>query len=208
MVHKNKWLDNLRLAIGILALAFPLLLMVTGFFDGSWTETSLSATYWSNSGVLFSSMLVMLSLMLMTYYGYDYVDNVMTTIAAVAMLFVALFPCEGGTTYLFSFIPAKATHIIHYVTAGITFSMLGVMSFFQFTKYYVAKTEGKKKRNLVYRICGIIIFASILGMLLMELIPNGRSATDVIRLFYWLESIVVWAFGISWLVKSGIILKD
>lgn len=45
-------------------------------------------------------------------------------------------------------------------------------------------------------------------MIIVQLIPNGRKATDVIRLWYWFESIILWAFGIAWVVKGKAFLKD
>lgn len=199
---------NLRRAIGVIALVFPFILILFRIMDGPWTETSISAMYWTNSGVLFSALLIMLSTFLFSYSGYDKTDKVLTSVSAVALLFVVLFPCEGGTKYLIPFIGPPATRVLHYISAGVTFSMLGIMSLFQFTKYSYSKTENKVKRNLVYRVCGIVIFASIVAMLLVELIPSVRTFTDGIKLFYWLESLVVIAFGFSWLTKGEFILKD
>lgn len=196
---------TLRKVIGVLAIVFPFLLIL-----GTWTGGlvpllgSLSAAYWSNASAIFVSMLVTFGIFLLTYKGYDKTDEVLTTIAGVAMICVAIFPMYGGTSYLFLFLSESMSHILHSVSAVIAFSLLGVMSFFQFTKHQGEITENKKKRNLIYRICGIVIFASILLMIPAKMF----IATEVIRLFFWLESIVVWAFGVSWLVKGEALLKD
>lgn len=196
---------TLRKVIGILAITFPFLIIL-----GTWTGGivpllgSLSAAYWSNASVIFVSMLVTFGIFLLTYKGYDRVDEIITTISGVAMICVAIFPMGGGTSYLFLFLTESMTHILHSLSAVIAFSLLGVMSFFQFTKHQGEITKNKKKRNLVYRVCGIIIFSAILLMIPSQMFV----ATEAIRLFFWLESIVVWAFGVSWLVKGEALLKD
>ena len=36
---------------------------------------------------------------------------------------------------------------------------------------------------------------------------DDTSLSDIEPVF-WLESLALWAFGISWLVKGGLLLKD
>ncbi|MFW6225903.1 MAG: hypothetical protein ACOC3V_02990 [bacterium] len=196
---------TLRRLIGILAIMFPFLLIL-----GTWTGGvvpllgSLSAHYWSSSIVIFVGMLITFGIFLITYKGYDKIDEIITTISGIAMICIAIFPALGGDVYLFLFIPPLITHILHTIFAIIAFSFLGIMSFFQFTKHQGEMSKNKKKRNIIYRICGIIIFASILLMIPTQIF----DILNIVRLFFWLESIVVWAFGISWLVKGKGLLVD
>lgn len=60
-------------------------------------------------------------------------------------------------------------------------------------------TPEKRRRNVLYRTCGGIMFAAILLML------PSNWAPDSWHTFLALETICVWAFGISWLVKGGLI---
>jgi len=193
---------TLRKVIGILAIIFPFLLIIGGFTGGlTGIEQSLSAYYWTNANILFVSMLVTFSIFLLSYNGYDKKDMILTTVAGLAMLLVAIFPMTGGTNYLFAFVSPGITSAIHYGTATVTFVSLGIMSFFQFTKSGKHEiTIAKGKRNKVYKICGIIIFAAIIGMVITMFLP--------FNLTFILESIVLVAFGISWLVKGEAILKD
>jgi len=197
---------TLRKWIGIIAMAFPVLLILGGGFP---MQTSISAYYWTTAGDLFVGMLVMLAIFLMTYRGYDARDTWITSIAGVAMLGVALFPCEGSPVpnYLFMFIPVKVSAVIHYIMAGITFAMMGVMSAFQFTKIRVYSVR-RLKRRILYQVCGYVIFIILGFAILLELIPRGREDTDSIRLWFWMESMIVWLFGISWLVKGGTLWRD
>lgn len=201
---------TMRKAIGFLALVFPFALIFGKMLGGVLPmEVSISAYYWTTAGDIFVSLLAVIGIFLISYKGYDLRDKIITSIAGVSMLLVALFPCFGtdSPNYIFMFLSPKATGIIHYAAAILTFSFMGVMSFFQFTKGN-SGTEGKKKRNKVYKICGIVIGSTILIMLITILFPSFREATDTFRLFFWLESIVVWAFGISWLIKGETLLKD
>jgi len=202
---------TLRKAIGVLALALPLILVLAGLFGGAIPmEQSISQYYWSTAGDIFVGCLVAFGVFLISYNGYDRKDRVITFIAGLAMLIVAFFPCEGTAEpdYVFMFLPPQANHIIHYGAAIVTFSLMGVMSMFQFTQTSGVMTEAKKKRNKIYRICGYVIFGAILGMAIIKLIPAIFIATNVIRLFFWVESSVLWAFGVSWLVKGEALIKD
>lgn len=201
----------LRQAIGYLALVFPFALIL-----GSWTGgfipmgVSISSYYWATSHVLFTGMLMICGSFLIFYNGYDFTDNIITTIVGISMIMVSCFPCLGGDNYLFLFLSPEVTNIIHGISATITFSLLGYMSYFQFTKTDSLEeaTENKLIRNKVYKVCGIIIFVAIGIIGLLYIIPGAREFTDKIRLFFWLETIILEAFGVSWIVKGEALLGD
>ncbi len=70
-------------------------------------------------------------------------------------------------------------------------------------------TGQKQNRNRVYRICGFTMLGCILLIALYLLFledsfPN-LTKFDVV---FWLESVSLWAFGISWLTKGEILWKD
>jgi len=202
---------TMRKIIGIVAIAFPILLILGALMSGyAPMQPSLSQYYWTTSGDIFVGMLVTFGIFLLAYNGYDKKDRALTMIAGIAMLFVAFFPCEGSDTanYLFTFLTPKITAMVHYSMAITTFSFMGFMLFFQFTKTKGNLSNNKVKRNKIYKISAIIIWASILCMGIVKLIPGVFEATNSFRLFFWLESIVLWAFGTSWLVKGEVILKD
>lgn len=207
MKHMMMSYLNLRKTLGVLAMLMPLVLVAGGLWSGDGVEISISAYYWTSAGTVFTALLVSFGIFLLIYHGYDKVDDIQTSIAGVAMIMVAVFPCTGGDRYLFSFIPAAVTNIIHYVTAAVAFGSLGAMSMFQFTKSTHGMTKNKKRRNAIYQICGAVIFLAMV-ILAITLIPRVRVLTDTIRLFLVLEIEIVWAFGISWLVKGEAILAD
>ena len=99
-------------------------------------------------------------------------------------------------------------------TAGF-FLTLAYFSLFLFTKSDREMTRKKRQRNIVYRACGYVILLAIalivLGglILYLELLPDAtvRMVKSLDPLF-WLESIAIVAFGVSWFVKGEAILKD
>jgi len=203
--------ETLRKLIGVLAMMFPLVLLL-GYIlgGGEGIPESLSITYWSNVRDVFTSMLITFSIFLFSYKGYDKPDNYITNLSATSFLIVALFPCSHTIVqeYLFSFIPVNISGIIHEVSAAIGFTLLGVMSLTQFTKGYQSPTGHKVFRNRVYRFSGVTILCSISTMLVLTLIPGLRFSIHSYGIWFLLESIILWCFGVSWLVKGGAILKD
>jgi Na+/melibiose symporter-like transporter len=70
-------------------------------------------------------------------------------------------------------------------------------------------TKQKKKRNKIYQWCGIIMLGGILLIFLYFLfLKNIFPQLTNIKPVFWLESFALWAFGISWLVKGEVLLKD
>ena len=68
-------------------------------------------------------------------------------------------------------------------------------------------TDRKRMRNVVYIVCGCVMLATLvaLGILLLILDDQALERTKV---EFIAETVLLEAFGISWLVKGGTILKD
>lgn len=139
-------------------------------------------------------------LLLITYKGYDKQDAIICTLAGIFGLMICLFPCsnEGyanianvGTFNL----PVKVSGVIHNISAIIFFLLLAYNSFFLFTKTSGEMTEKKRKRNLIYKICGI-------GMAVSFILIIPLTIFDVWGGTWVVETIALMFFGISWLTKS------
>jgi hypothetical protein len=138
-------------------------------------------------------------ILLICYKGYDWVDNLLNTSAGVFALGICLFPCLGPArlaervgTFM---IPAKISDIIHVICAILFFCILAYNSFFQFTKSSGELTANKKKRNIIFRICGIGMLVSFSILLLPDF-----------HIKVWLmETIALTFFGVSWLTKANCI---
>lgn len=97
------------------------------------------------------------------------------------------------------------------------FVFLGIMAWSQFTKTaklpggIVLLGEKKKKRNFWYRVCALIIWGSI-GLLGLIYLVKG-DLDDLPPIFgipfiFLVETVAMWAFGFSKLVKGETIWKD
>ena len=184
---------RLRKLIGYAGMLLPwVVVLLIGYFP-----ESISATYYTNACVPFMIILGGAGGFLISYKGYELIDDVILTCAGIAGLFICLFPCavDGITGKVGTFLlDSEISNIIHTISAIIFFALLAYNSLFLFTKGSGEPTENKKKRNIIYRVCGIRMLASFLILLL----PH----------FYiqvWLmETIALSFFGISFLTKADV----
>lgn len=186
-------INTLRLRVLIGVLGMLLSLIVVAFIG--YIPNSISATWYTNACTPFMIILGWASGTLISYKGYEKVDDILLTCSGIAGFGICLFPCSvpGITGEVGAFmIDSKISNIIHFVCAIIFFALLAYNSFFLFTKGSGEMTKKKKIRNIIYRICGVGMLASFLIMLL----PSFRIQT-------WLtETIALFFFGISFLTKA------
>lgn len=78
-----------------------------------------------------------------------------------------------------------------------------------------APTRAKRRRDLIYRLCGTTILASVALMVWGDRLRRGAAPDaswwDEARLTFWVESVALWAFGVAWIVKGrlfGLALRD
>lgn len=183
---------SLRRAIGLLAMALPILVAVLL----REIPSSISATYYTwEAGPVFMIILGASSILLMYYDGYDKTDDILNTIAGIFGLLICLFPCETSKLqYVGTFqVPVNVSAIIHYISAIAFFGLLAYISMFQFTKSSGEMTQKKRARNVIYRVCAIGMVASF-GIILLP----------YFRIQIWLlETLALFFFGISWLTKAN-----
>ena len=133
--------------------------------------------------------------LLISYKGYERIDDVILTCSGIAALMICLFPCsisEAGLKVGTFMIDKEISNIIHSIAAVIFFALLAYNSFFLFTKSSGEMTKRKKIRNIIYRVCGIGMVASFLILLLPPF-----------RIKVWLmETIALFFFGVSFLTKA------
>jgi hypothetical protein len=166
---------------------------------------SISATYHVASCVTpFMIILGSAGVLLICYDGYDRQDKIICTIAGIFGLLICLFPCMNlpndimlpATTLIGTFqVPAVVCGWIHNISAVIFFGLLAYNSYFLFTKSSGIMTEEKKKRNIIFKVCGIGMITSFL-LLIPLLLLNVHAAIWII------EAIALVFFGISWLTKA------
>ena len=89
------------------------------------------------------------------------------------------------------------------------FLALAYFSLFLFTKVKKdgSMTREKARRNKLYVTCGVVILGCIALIPLYHLLPEENFLATIQPVF-WLESLALWAFGVSWLTKGEMLWKD
>lgn len=190
---------KLRKVVGWLGMLLPwivALLYMIFEVGGIKFPDSISATYYEKSCITpFMIILGSACILLICYEGYDKQDNIICTLAGIFGLCICLFPC-----WYYPISPVGTFHInsnisgwLHNISAIIFFGLLAYNSLFLFTKSSGELTKEKKKRNIIFRICGIGMIASFLLLIPLWNLDFGIWLVEAIALMF---------FGISWLTKS------
>lgn len=203
---------TLRRMLGIIGIAFPLVLYLGSIFSGACEtlQPTISDYYHTKMRDVFVAVICIIAMFLFTYRGYDTKDRIICKLAAFCAFGVAFFPTAVTEANECTITPLVEHHwvsTLHLVFAASFFLLISFISIFQFVKSGKnAMTTNKIKRNRIYRICGGIMIASIIGILVYwkMFAPNGAQYRPV----FFLESIALVAFGISWLVKGEFLLSD
>jgi hypothetical protein len=208
---------SLRKAVGILGIALPIVLIV-GFvlFDkGCQFPPTISHYFYTNLGTYFTGTLCAVAMFLFSYKGPEKKDARAATIAAICALGVAFFPTNPARILdncVKVSLSANPVHnALHYGFAALLFLTFAYFSLFLFTKSSdIIPTPQKLIRNTIYRSCGLIIIICIGGILLLTIMDDqDKLSTQKANIYtFILETIGLFAFGSSWLVKGGTILKD
>ncbi len=193
---------RIRNLCGLLGIILPwLALFSAGIAQHPSSEWwwSISATYYQSPALV--GVLVPACIVLISYIGYDAVDNLLTSAAGVLGLGIVLFPCKvswipDGTPVGFFQVPVETSQYIHMACAALFFVTIACNSIFQFTKSGPVMTDRKRIRNRIYRICGY-------GMIAMEFV---FAVAHLLGAPGWsimvIEIILLHLFGFAWLVKG------
>lgn len=181
---------RLRCTLGWLGILLP---WIVAILLGEIPQ-SISATYYTyEAGPVFMIVLGSASFLLFSYKGYDKQDDIVNSLAGLFGIGVCLFPCRNNLPALGTFqVPPAVSAICHNTSAVMFFLLLAYNSLFLFTKHGSVVTENKKKRNMIYKLCGV-----------------GMVLSFTVMLFPWfpirtwlIETIALFFFGISFLTKA------
>jgi hypothetical protein len=200
---------TLRKTIGLLGIVFPFLLCLGGlivFKTG--IQYSISSYYHTGMRDVFVGTLCIIGFFLLSYRGYDR-DNIVGNFGCIFAVGAALFPitsnhpASGGTDLIGYF---------HFTFAALFFGTLIYFSYFLFPKTHKNRQPSRRKlqRNKVYKACGWVMFICVFILIPIYLFLPDKVASvlnDYAPVF-WLETIAIGAFGISWLIKGQTILRD
>lgn len=186
---------TIKLIIGVIAISLATL---TSLFSATPLE-SISASYYEEgwSSTIFIGFLFAIAAFLLAYHGRSVFELIISKIAAVCALCVALFPCAcGGHEEI---IPH-----VHYISAALMFLIL-VAFCFSFLKRARSKGHLQARfRVFIYATSGITILASIL-IIGLDIVLKEAISSKITRLTFICEAIALVAFGIAWLTASRIL---
>lgn len=140
-----------------------------------------------------------IGLFMFFYRGYDKWDNRLGNLAGFCAICIAWFPTtkEG---------PLDLSGKIHFLAAIIFFLALSAFSLFFFTRKGPNPTARKKMRNRIYIACGLVMLFSLISMgIYISFFQKSFPETSLV---FWLETVALVAFGISWLTKGGTLYPD
>lgn len=201
---------TLRAGIGVLGIAFPFVLSLGALIISRiGIRETLSSYYHTCMGDVFVGTLCVIGFFLFSYKGYGgSKDNIAGNLGCIFAVGVALFPVNPGGAAASGY---PFIGYLHYIFAILLFITLIYFSLFLFTKTNPEKTPTKRKlqRNKVYKACGLIMSFCILLIAISKILPDAiMSSLEALNPVYWLETVCILAFGVSWFVKGETILKD
>ena len=208
MMNKNLWLRRVRNVAGLLGGLLPWIAIFSVLLIKDRPDHalySISATYYTSPAL--AVILGAASIVLMCYDGYSRLDDVITCISGVFGLGIILFPCTVGwhnsmDPVGFFQVPMHYSNMIHCFCAGVFFVLLAFNSFFLFTRTddFDKRTEKKKQRNRVYRICGIGMLVFMVSQIICSQVSCIPGWTTMIN-----EIFLLLFFSVSWLTKGGML---
>ncbi len=198
---------GLRKAVGIIGIALPFVLAFGKIIlEGPGIELSISNYYYTGMRDVFVGALCAIAVFLLSYRGYERIDDRAGNLAGICALGTALFPTAPHVD-----ITPQYTWegVLHLSFAAGFFLTLAFFCLVLFRKTDPTKppTPRKLQRNTVYTFCGytILICLALIAVLAFVSDASPVKAFDPV---FWLEALATVAFGISWFVKGEAILKD
>ena len=203
---------TIRKGVGLLAILLPVVLVagLALIFGEDHLEPSISDYYYTKMGGYFVGTLCAVTLFLYCYKGYALIDRVTCRLAGVFALGIAFFPASPAPLYNVLAIDYKNwVETVHFTSAALLFATLAFISLFLFTRTddlaSLQANPRKRRRNIVYVVCGIVMLAAVLGILAYFLFFERDTTLHPV---FFLETIALWAFGVSWLTKGQFLLPD
>lgn len=204
--------NTLRKAIGFTGLLLPIIVVLGGFISAGTDEVmpSISDYYFTTMGDVFVGCLCAVAFFLFCYRGAERKDNRAANLAAFFALCVALFPTSTDLPRMHLGLVRyeDISSAIHFTSAVLFFLTLAYFSIFLFTLSAGEMTLQKHKRNTVYKTCGYTILGCIVLLGIYFLMPTLENSCSQFKPVTILETVMLWAFGLSWLTKSEAILSD
>ncbi len=204
---------TMRRLIGILGTALPIIVVTGGFIQNGFViQGSISGYYYTNMRDFFVGLLCGVSLFLISYKGYEKIDDFIGNISGLFALGMVIFPTSmysGKVVPVGMFlIDDNISEYIHLIFGALFFLSLSFNAMFLFTKRDPGVLNKEKmRRNMIYRLCGIVMTFTISCAIIYTLFLRGTFLSKLYPVIIF-ESIALLAFGTSWLVKGHTLFRD
>lgn len=212
--HANAF-RRLRIALGLLGFSLPLVLAGTGLVMDGHVQPSISDVFHTTQRDLLVGGLSVIGMFLMLHRGWRrwpgrwVSPDFIVFSAGLGAMGVAFFPNESAhvSTMSQAIFGLTVAPNLHYGAALILFLMMSMSCFL----IYAPASTGWERRFHVWM--GRVIFASGIMVLVFTTIKRMDTgwAHDLVvthNMIFWDESIGVWAFSISWLLKAWMELRQ
>ena len=208
----------LRRIVGVIALALPFVLTVGEILISllgphhrlpqPLLQGTISDYFYTPVGTLYVGGLTGIALFLISSRGYDRTDEIAGYLAGIFAFGVALFPSEDPRATLYSRLQIQIGYV-HSAFAGLMFLAIAYFCLVLFRRTSPERriTRGKRRRNRIYAVCGVVILACtavMAGLTVFE----GDPRLAPFHLFLVCESLAMFAFGVAWLTKGKGFLRD
>lgn len=225
---------HLRQGIGWVGAFIPVSLLAAVLLFGAEMKGSISAWYYQPVfSTFFVGPLWAVGVYLFLYQGYSTLpkqieamrflrpirgllsDAMLTNIAGAAAIIVATVPtlspelaaghCSNPDAFAM-----RWPQVVHIGAAFTFFAVTGLMSLVYFTDSDDVRAQWapeKRTANLIFKICGWVIFAGIALMGASVLLGWDCTNRPIPYPVFWFETLAVLGFAVSWLIKGEVILK-
>ena len=183
---------TMKLIVGIIAISLACL--TSWFADNAITSISESYYIGGWSQAIFIGFLFAISAFLLAYNGMSRGEMLLSKVAAIAGLGIAMFPCQCGTH-------EEILPHVHAISAATMFLILAYLCYGFFKRAMEKGHPEARLRATVYALCGIAIVLSIVVLAIDGLFGHFLAAM-VPKLTFYGEATGLVAFGISWLTAS------
>jgi len=200
--------EIMRNGIGVLGLAFPIVLIVGGGVDH--VQASLSAYYHFSrlhpgeygAGTMrdvFVGMLCAIGAFLFFYRGHSFPEDIALNIAGVSAVLIALVPMDWPSPPPGH--PVSMAANVHYLCAGLFFVMIAYVCVFRARDTLCIVKSPRRRRAFarIYLVFGILMLATPITVATLEFLgpfAGYRYSTMVI------EVAGVLVFAAFWLIKG------
>lgn len=185
------------------------------YTSANFFKSSISHYYYSTVGELFTGILIAVAIFMFSYRGnkkrigeFGLSDKALTNVVGLTALGVVVFPTGSTgciTDNLRTFISTTNTGYIHFTMATVFFVALSFMCIFNFRRTEDIVSFGKKKNHGTFLVCGIGMLSCIILIFIYSVwLENETMWLDNLNPIFWLETIALIFFAISWLIKGQV----